>query len=328
MSLLSLLFGCKAKPSPEKAEAEWPRFPATDNAETHVVAVPLGDGFWVKSFYITPDKQQVYVLGWRESKRAKKRKEGAEPMPGEIGHADVRVTCLAANGKAEYHKDLPKTELLEVGTFGLLEGQLMLRIGAWFWVLDPKTFEILEKIPVHESEYVAQKELTRTRDEQQADYQKEFDALYKMPSARYLNWLGGEYLIFVQGEKGKRSAWSPMSYEDELLADLKKHFPPILVEQNPTAGNRFAAELFEISDSTGKIRETGHLSAGTQLVYPNYKYRQVLQYELTLGQRKIHFSTSDKDGHALRLGFSDNLFLTTQDGAAWVVYEGVLYRID
>lgn len=328
MSLFSILFGCEEQKKPEKPPMEWPRFPATDKPQVQFVAIGL-DHFSIKSFFIAEDKRSVYVLGKRSSEAPKKRKEGFEPRPGEFGQVDCRLFCLDTKGKIKYHKDILRTDWLDGGSFGLLEGQLLLRVGDCFLVLDPKTFAILEKIPVHDPTYVPWKETERTRDEQQADYQRQFDQLYQKATAKWLDWLPvPEYLVFVQGPSGKRSAWFPMTYEDDLLADLKKRFEPILVARNPNIVVSETGANFTITDGPSKIKEADCLSAGTQLDYPNYKNRSVLQYEMILGNKTLRFSTTDKDRHDLRLRFSDNLYLTTEDGSAWAIYEGVLYRIE
>ena len=84
MSLLSFLFGCGGKKTPADAPsktAEWPRFPATDNPNVQVEPVRLEGDFGLRSFFIAPDKQSVYVLGVRNSQHGNQR-EGGEPRPG------------------------------------------------------------------------------------------------------------------------------------------------------------------------------------------------------------------------------------------------------
>ena len=125
MSLLSFLFGCNTKKTPPKVE-DWPRFPATDNPETTVTAIPLADGFTTTSFYITPDKGHLYVLGSRQPTSRN------PSFPGEPEYMDYRLLCLDAGGKTLYHKDMLRTNWMYGGTFGLLEGELLLRIGDWF----------------------------------------------------------------------------------------------------------------------------------------------------------------------------------------------------
>jgi hypothetical protein len=44
-------------------------------------------------------------------------------------------------------------------------------------------------------------------------------------------------LVWVDGLKGLRAAWGLVSYDDSLVADLKKHFPPISLKINPMAVN-------------------------------------------------------------------------------------------
>lgn len=326
MSIFSILFGCTSKKTPKKVE-EWPRFPATDNSEITVAAVPLADGFRFNSFFIAPDKQNTYVLAYRISENTSGQKQGRN-RPGEPDYMDYRLLCLDARGLVKYQKELPGIDWIYGGTIGLLNGELMLRLGDWLLVLDPKSFNTLEKIPVHDPTYVPWKETEMTRDEQQADYQAKFDTM--LSTCKACNWLywspTQEYMVFVQGVAGERSAWLPISDEEDLLTSLKQRFEPLSVTLNRQV-SKGDSNLIELADALGQIREVELLSAGTQLDYPNYLSRSVLQYELTTNGKKAHFSTTDKDRHSLRLGFSDNLMVSLADGSVWVMYEGVLFRI-
>jgi hypothetical protein len=294
-----LLLGCRRKKTSQKTTAEFPRFPETNNSNIAVKPVVLEKDFALVSFFIAPDKKNVYVLGARSSEHGKSQENG-ESRPGPPDYMDYRLYLLDAQGKIKKHLDMPHTDWMDRGSFGLLEGRLLLRVGDWFLVLDTQKWVIQEKIPVHDSRYIPWKETVMTRDEHQADYQKRFEALYKKTDARWLHWLaGGEYLVFVKG--------APLNpgFKDKSDENAR----------------------FEISDGVVKIREIEYLSGGTQLDYPNYKNRSVLQYEMLFGDRKINFSTTDIDRHDLHLDFSDNKMLTTEDGAAWVSFEGVLYRV-
>jgi hypothetical protein len=334
-SLSLLLWGCNRKNAPKKVEVrEWPRFPATDNPEIKVEKVVVEDDFDLRSFMIAPDKKSVYVLAARSSKRVKipdggKRHLGSPDFIDDDHYIDYRLYHLDAEGKVKKQLDMPRTDWMGRGSFGILEGELLLRVGDWFLVLDAQTLTIKEKIPVHDSEYVPWKQPTMTRDEYEADYQKRFDVLNKNPHARWLYWSASdEYFVFVQGETNRRSAWLPIPHDDEILTAIKKNFKPIHVTLNPnfTSGDN-KGRHFEISDGVAKIQEVEYLPGGTQLVYPNYKTRLVLQYEMIMGDKKAHFSTTDRDGHDLHLAFSTNKMLTTEDGVAWVQYEGGLYRL-
>jgi len=326
MSLFSILFGCNSKKKTSKVDS-WPLFPTTDNPNLVVKEIPLADGFSIRSFYIMPDKESVLVLGSRTPKQ-ESQQEMEERQPGDPQYMDYRLLCLDAEGNTKFHKDLLHTDWMYGGTFGLLKGELMLRIGDWLLVLDPKTFNIIEKIPVHNSEYIPWKETEMTRDEHQADYQKKFDALLNSnKSCKFLYWSPGrEYLVFEQAAIGKRSAWSPISYEDEQLADLKQRLESIEADLNSHNLNP-ENNTIEITDGSVKLREVEYISAGTQFDYPNYKSRRILQYELTVNDQKVHFSTTDRDRHYLTLQYSDNLMLTAADGSIWVVYGKTLYRM-
>lgn len=327
MSLLSILFGCNTKKANSKV-SEWPRFPATDNPKIEVQAIPLADGFKAMSFYVSTDKENVYLLAARWPQKPGGKRVGNN-RPTDPDYMDYRLICLDTNGQTKYQRDLLNTDWIYGGSFGLLEGEFLLRIGDWFLVLDPTTFATKEKIPVHNSEYIPWQNTVMTRDEFMVDYQAKLDAVLKNSySCKFLYWSpGGEYLIFVPGAAGKRSAWAPMSYEDNDLAELKQQLKSITVMLNPKASKDNQTTYFEVTDNNEHLREVEYLSAGTQLVYPNYKTRSILQYELTVKGQKVHFSTSDRDGHSLHLSLSDNLMLSLKDGAVWVMYEDILYKI-
>jgi hypothetical protein len=326
MSLLSFLFGCTSKKAPEKP-VEWPRFPATDNQAVQVIPVVPDSSFQLVSFMIAPDRQNVYMLVSRSPESSRVR-AGGEPRPGPPDYMDYRLYRLDTHGKVQQQVDMFGTDWMGGGTLGILENEFMLRIGDWFLVIDPVQLAITDKIPVHDSAYIPWKEEEMTRDEHQVDYQRQFDQLYNNPDSRWLYWPASrEYLVFIQGKKGARSAWSPMSYEDELLAGLQQHFAPINVQLNPAYTESGDNSPFQVTDHGGVIMETGYLSGGTQLDYPNYKTRQVLQYQCTVNGQQVRFSTTDRDRHDLHLGFSDNLLLNTEDGAVWISFEGVVYRL-
>lgn len=325
MSILSLLFGCRDKKSAEnKVPEDWPRFLDTASNGLHLQPLVLEDGYTFQSFYITPNQQQVYVV----AAKARKQKETTRSHPSEPIPMDFRFLCLDQTGKTLYFKDYPNVTW-GYGSFGMLENHFVVRILDYFLELDPSNFAILDKIPVHRSAYISWKETERTFDEHRDYYQAQFDKLYQNPQARWLEYSPKpEYLVWVDGPKGLRAAWGPVSYDDSLLDDLKKHFPPISLKINPMAVNDPTGNThFSIQDGNNSITEAARISAGTEFSYPNYMERTTVQYELTLAGKTIRFSTSDKKRHALQLCFADNLYLCTEDGTAWVAYEETLYRV-
>jgi hypothetical protein len=169
-----------------------------------------------------------------------------------------------------------------------------------------------------------------TFDEQRDNYELVFNAmLKKYPDCKWLDWTpGGKYFLVARDQSGKQTVWDPLTYEDAYVADLKSKYEPIPVPLNQGYHDGVKEGSMEITDGPVHIWEAAYISAGTELDYPNYKNRKVLNYELTLGQKKARFSTTDKKRHNLHLGFSDNWMLATQDGAGWVKYEGVLYRVE
>ena len=330
MSLLSLLFGCRTKESPVKSP-EWPRFPATDQSAAKVVPVHLEDGYWPKCFFIPADKQSVYVLGHGKIVSTTMQ-DGEETRPDLRDRANYRLYALDTKGQITHRLNLPSQDVRVSARFGLVDGQTILWFNEQFLVLDTRKFVIQEKIPVYDEQHFPSRQNIElmTPDEQRDAYLKKLETILEKPaSCRWLEWKPGNgYFVFVQGPAGKRSAWAPIGREDDVLADLKSRLEPMVVLDNPGANNYADGANFLCADGPVQIREAEYRSAGTELDYPNYKSRMVLQYEMTVGHKTLHFSTTDKSRHNLRLDFSDNLMLATSDGAAWVAYEGILYRVE
>ena len=330
MSLLSLLFGCSTKKTPPRPE-EYPRFPATDQPSAKVVRIALDNGYWPKCFFISGDKQSLLVLGYGRI-ASTTMEEGEETRPDLRDRANYRLYCLDTKGQIKQRLDLPPGDVYANARFGLVDGQMMLWFNEHFLVLDTGKFAIVEKIPVYHEQHFPSKQKVElmTPDEQQDAYLQKLEAILAKPaSCKWLDWSAGDgYFVFVSSPAGKRSAWLPISREADVLAGLKSRLELLVVPVNPQAGNYENGENFHCTDGPVQIREAEYLSAGTELDYPNYKNRLVLQYEMTVGNKTLHFSTTDQKRHNLRLDFSNNLMLATADGAAWVKYEGDLYRID
>ncbi len=335
MSLLSFLFGCNSKKNAEKAAEqtpptpEWPRFPATDNPAATVAPVVPEKGYYTKAFFIADDKQNVYVLGYRKIRQD--LEEGEEPNPGEKDDANFKLYCLDMQGQMIHQLDLRiRTKLYFDASFGMLEHQLMLRIDDFFLVIDPQQWRIVEKIPVYDNQFFPTKqkiELLLPEEQDEAYQQKFNEMLQNAANGKWLDWpSSGEHLIFIDGPK--RAAWTPISWEDDYLAGLKSRFTPVTVPSNTDTHDYKSGDNFHVSDGAASIREVEYLSGGTELDYPNYKSRSILQYEMIVNGKTVHFSTTDKKRHNLRIGYSDSIMLATADGSVWVKYEGVLYRCE
>ena len=330
MSLLSLLAGCfgrSAADRPTRAPAEYPRFPATDVAGVAFRPVALDPGFSVRSFFLAPDKQRLYVLG--------DRRAGGDPPD----RPRLRLFALDVTGTITHRLDLKPTDGGWGASLGMVGDELLLYAGDHFVVLDPASLTARERIPVwHEEHFPTAADIElMTPDEQRAAYVPLMDAaLAHCPTCRWLEWPSGKYFVFVTGATGRargtsvgrRAAWSPLTYEDAVIAPLKQRFAPLAVATNPRVSSDAGGDHLTVVDGAVQLREEDVLSGGTELDYPNYKPRVVVQYALTVGGRVLHFSTTDRQRHDRRVGLADNAYLTTADGAAWVRYMGRLYRIE
>lgn len=327
MSLFTFLTGCfGARKEPERPSATpFPRFPDTDVTGVKFEHIGLEDGFSMKTFFISPDKQHVYVLAYKDiGKRIPD-----DPRPPE--RTDARLIELDMKGVAKRRIELPHTRDAWGSSMGLIDDELMFLTGDHLIVLDTKSFKPRERIPVWYDQHFPTKQNIElmTRDEYLPAYEALFDAATRdCTTCRWLVWPGGKQYVYVPGPAGKRAAWEPLTYEDEVIDPLKKRFPPIAVSLNPTMTGGVEGGHFTVTDGAAKIVEEAILDGGRELDYPNYKSRSIVQYALSIGTRVLHFSTTDQKRQDARLGFADNIYLTTADGAVWVRYMGWLYRIE
>ncbi|MFN8302387.1 MAG: hypothetical protein U0U46_07840 [Saprospiraceae bacterium] len=316
MSLFSLLFGCGGKKTPEAARA-WPQFPATDNPAVHIEPIALDSAYTPRAFFISDKADAVFVLAYRPAIDNPR-------TPYERAEAAGRIFRLDSKGNILQRLDIPDTQWVPEASFGILEGELLVLLWQHFAVIDPERLTIKGEIPVYDYNYFPcrLKLEEMTYDELRDNYLiVRDDALDHCKEGRWLDWSpGGAFFVLATSPNGKRAAWSPNTYIDEDIEPLKQRFP-LLQLTLPSLPEG------EISDERGRLREVEYLSGGTQLDYPNYKSRLIKQHELRLGNTTARFSTTDRNRRALHLDYANNLRLTTADGAAWVCFEGVLYRI-
>src|SRR5687767_605096 len=93
LSFLAACFGQKSSESPKQPTAEYPRFPATDVTGATFERISLDEGFVMKTFFIAPDKQTVYVFAYKEDD------DGGPDSPYPVKRSDVRMFALDAKGK-------------------------------------------------------------------------------------------------------------------------------------------------------------------------------------------------------------------------------------
>lgn len=326
MSLLTFLVSCFGGRKPEKAPVQpYVRFPETDVPGLKFEHIELPDGFHMKSFFVSTDKQHLFVLAYKDF--------GAripdDPRPPE--RTDSRIFELDSKGKVLRQLEFRDTDDTWGASMGMIGDELMFYTGDNFLVINTVTLKVAEKIPVWYDQHFPTKQNIElmTRDEYIPAYQALFDAaIAKCTNCHWLEWPSGKLFVYSAGAVGKRVMWSPVTYMDEVVDPLKKRFPPIDVSRNPTADTTAGGDNFTITDGSAIVKEEAWLDGGRELDYPNYKDRSIVQYGLTIGSRVIHFSTTDQKRQDARLGFSDNRYLATSDGAVWVKYMGWLYRIE
>ncbi len=139
MSLLSLLFGCRSKKTPEAARA-WPRFPETDQPDLRIEPIALDSEYTMWSFYIPDNKKEVYVLAFRP-------RVSNPRTPYEQRESDCRIFCLDTQGKIQKRLDFKNTDLMSGASFGVLEGELLVMLYQNFLVLSPENLPSGKKSP-------------------------------------------------------------------------------------------------------------------------------------------------------------------------------------
>ncbi len=327
ISLISFMFGCSGKKTPATKQAAWPQFPESDNPSVRIEAV-LPDSLSVlNAFYIPSDKKQVYVLVCQQPPR--KNPDANFNVPAIV---DFKLLCLDEKGKILHQMKLPDSDARYGADFGMLDGRIFIRLSDCFLGLDTAKLTITEKIPIWFDQRFPSKDKVELMmpHEQRAAYRAAFEkAIKSARSCQFLDWTpSGEGYALIGDASGKRAAWSPQQFVDNHVEELKKLYPNLRVTLYAGYQYDAAKDLQQIADEQAHIQELEYLPGGSQLVYPNYKERRILQHEMTVAGKQLRFSTTDRNGHDLRLVFSDNKMLSTWDGAAWVQYEGVLYRVD
>ena len=152
-------------------------------------------------------------------------------------------------------------------------------------------------------------------------------ALKKSVSTRVLSLpSSGGVVLLLEAAKQKRSVWSIL---DSLEADqfTREHG---LIEPPSNPGWNYNSEtgLFRVQDGNMVLETTKEVSMGTQLIYPNYKSRSAMQYELLIGGKKARFATTNRSRKPLYVLCAQNDYLSATGTEAWIAYQGVLYRLE
>ena len=323
MTILSFLAGCFGARKPEKVAVKpYPRFPETDVPGLAFEHIELGNGFQMKPSSSLPTNSTCT----RSATRTRGTRAPDDPRPAE--RTDAAIFEMDPNGKPLRHLELRGSDDGWGTSIGMIGNELMFYSGDHFIVINTSTMKVAEKIPVwHEQHFPTKQDIEMmTRDEYIPAYLEKFDAaMEKCTDCHWLVWPSGKYFVYVAGAAGKRALWSPIDYTAETIEPLKKKFPTISVVTNPGADSGVSNPT--IVDGSAKIREEAEIDDGQELDYPNYKNRSIVQYELTIGSRVIHFSTGDRNRQDRRVGFADNNYITTADGAVWLRHMHWLYRV-
>lgn len=317
MSLFSLIFGCGRKKTPAEPPP-FPRFPETDHPHIEAEPVALDEGFAVRSFCLAPGTPFVYVLAYRDTVQRQGRYK--------TNASDARIYRLDSRDTSLRHLDVPDSDWVSGVGFGWMPDGLWALLDDGFHRIDTAEFVLREKIPTYDDRFFPGAKLDEmTFDELRDGYEAAFEAMLARDAGQHwLEWTPyGGYYVLANEPKQKRSAWSPRTYEDDVLEPLRKRFAPLRPLVNPQA----ETDSILIHDGDCDIRTLEIRSAGTELDYPNYKSRRIAQYELKMGAETVHFSMTDKKRGILFPDFADNLYLRTPDGSVWIKYGTLLYRL-
>lgn len=306
MSLLSFLFGCGKGPAKTKPYADVPHFPQTDNPAFRVAPFVPDPDFFPQAFILSPDKKSVFVLAY-----------GMEGPPESMTYQLLR---LGQDGQVQARALMPDCQVAEVPNFWWEDdGSLSLMLHTDVKNFDPATLKVLKTwTQVDFTNFMPRKKLDQLVYDEQVDaYRAAMQMAIAQSSVRYVRKvLNLEFLLLDFAHK-PAEIWHLRDADDvePFIHEYGERKAPL----NPADS---------LTDGPARMTLLAHQVLDYKFAYPNLKYIEENVHELSIGQRQARFKLSNKEKHALQLGYADNGYLATADGAVWLLYERVLYRIE
>lgn len=312
MSLLSLLFGCGKSSKSKEQFPDLAHFPQTDNTACRVEPVLMDSGFFAQTFILAPNKQNVFVLAFG--------------VAGTLDSMPYQILRLDPAGRVQAKIEFPGCRWSLRPVFwweddGLLTVMLVTDLKS----VDPASMQVVRQWRQLDFEnFLTQKQFDRLTYDEQDDAYKEAlqNAIQKSRSAhvRY-DAITKVHLLMLEMNTGKNEAWQLRSAEEA---------EPFITQFGlRTAGLNPGADLEKgnILDGKDKLTYVARDVFDYKILYPNLKDVESRIFELSFaGGKKARFKLSNKKKRSLDLQKADNQYLSTADGAMWLLYEQQLYR--
>ena len=321
--LVSALFGCNNRNS-KKPKQDLPWFPNTDNPAVQVMEIPLDSGYTVQTFFISPERKEVYVVA-----HTRVVISGQYKLEDRF-RTDYLLLHLDAQGQVLQRQELPGSRHSSSAALWLEHQNLVFYLDDKVRLYDAGSMRITEEIPCYvQHDFPSTKNLVELFPEEQLELYlpAREKALNKSVSTRVLSLpSGGGLVLLLEMEKHKRSVWAIL---DSLEADqFTRKYGQIEPPSNPGWNYNSETGLFRLEDGSMVLETTKEVSMGTQLDYPNYKSRSAMQYELLIGGKKTHFATTNRFRYPLYVRCAQNDYLSATGAEAWIAYDGKLYRLE
>ena len=321
--LVSALFGCNNRNS-KKPKQDLPWFPNTDNPAVQVMEIPLDSGYTVQTFFISPERKEVYVVA-----HTRVVISGQYKLEDRF-RTDYLLLHLDAQGQVLQRQELPGSRHSSSAALWLEHQNLVFYLDDKVRLYDAGSMKITEEIPCYvQHDFPSTKNLVELFPEEQLELYlpAREKALNKSVSTRVLSLpSGGGLVLLLEMEKHKRSVWAIL---DSLEADqFTRKYGQIEAPSNPGWNYNSETGLFRLEDGSMVLETTKEVSMGTQLDYPNYKSRSAMQYELLIGGKKTHFATTNRFRYPLYVRCAQNDYLSAIGAEAWIAYDGKLYRLE
>ncbi len=321
--LLSLLFGCGGRNS-KKPKQDLPWFPNTDNPAVQVMEIPLDSGYTVQTFLVAPERKEVYVLA-----HTRVEQSGDYKLEDRF-RTDYLLLHLDAQGQVLQRRELPGSRHSSPAYLWLEHNKLVFFADDKVRLYNAENMKATEEIPCYvKHDFPSAKNLVELFPEEQLELYlpARAKALKNSVSTRVLCLPRTKVIVLLlESAKQKRSVWTIL---DSLEADqFMKEYEQLEPPANPGWKYNSATGLFRVQDGSTVLETTAEVSMGTQLVYPNYKSRSAMQYELLIGGKKARFATTNRSRKPLYVLCAQNDYLSATGTEAWIAYQGLLYRLE
>lgn len=323
--LISALFGCNNRNS-KKPKQDLPWFPNTDNPAVQVMEIPLDSGYSVQTFFVAPERKEVYVLAHTRVQQS------GDYKSEDRFRTDYLLLHLDAQGQVLQRQELPNSRHSAPAYLWLENNKLVFYLDDKVRLYNAESMKVTEEIPCYvQHDFPTTKNLEELFPEEQLELYlpAREKALKKSVSTRVLCLPRDRRIVLLlETARQKRSVWNML---DSLEADkFMKEYEQMEPQPPANPGWKYNPEtgLFRVQNGNIVLETTKEVSMGTQLDYPNYKLRSAMQYELLIGGKKARFATTNRFRYPLYVLCAQNNYLSATGKEAWIAYDGILYRLE